>query len=423
MTIAILFGTFVIALIIGIPVSVSLGISAVVSFIYCDIPLVMISQKLFTGIDSASLMAIPLFILAGNIMTDGGISGKIVEFVNCLTGRIRGSLGYTAVLACAIFAALSGSGPATVIAIGSMLYPAMKQMGYPEKTSAGLLAVAGGLGPVIPPSIIMIVYGTLTGVSITDMFAVGLFWGVVTTVVFCLIVAVMANWQKWPKAGVQHQRFKGFLQVLLDSFPALLIPFIILGGIYSGIFTPTESAGIAVVAAIFIGIFVYREIKWTDLPRIFVTSAKGSATVMFIIACASSFSYFFSYTGLSKGISDFVVNSNMSKTVFLLFCFILFLIFGMFMDGTSIAVLLVPLLWPIVQAMGIDGIHFGIMFCIMNSLGCCTPPVAVNIFGIANISKLNVEDVSKGEMPFFIANLAIVIFIILVPQITAFVVP
>lgn len=165
MTIAILFGTFVIALIIGIPVSVSLGISAVVSFIYCDIPLVMISQKLFTGIDSASLMAIPLFILAGNIMTDGGISGKIVEFVNCLTGRIRGSLGYTAVLACAIFAALSGSGPATVIAIGSMLYPAMKQMGYPEKTSAGLLAVAGGLGPVIPPSIIMIVYGTLTGVS------------------------------------------------------------------------------------------------------------------------------------------------------------------------------------------------------------------------------------------------------------------
>ena len=249
MTIAILFGTFVIALIIGIPVSVSLGISAVVSFIYCDIPLVMISQKLFTGIDSASLMAIPLFILAGNIMTDGGISGKIVEFVNCLTGRIRGSLGYTAVLACAIFAALSGSGPATVIAIGSMLYPAMKQMGYPEKTSAGLLAVAGGLGPVIPPSIIMIVYGTLTGVSITDMFAVGLFWGVVTTVVFCIIVAVMANWQKWPKAGVQHQRFKGFLQVLLDSFPALLIPFIILGGIYSGIFTPTESAGIKAMCA------------------------------------------------------------------------------------------------------------------------------------------------------------------------------
>lgn len=418
MIIAILFGTFVIALLIGIPVSISLGISAIVSFIYCDIPLVMIGQKLFTGMDSASLMAIPLFILAGNIMTDGGISSRIVEFVNCLFGRVRGSLGYTAVLACALFAALSGSGPATVIAIGSILYPSMKEMGYPEKTSAGLLAVAGGLGPVIPPSIIMIVYGTLTGVSITKMFTVGMFWGVVTVVVFCAIVAFMANTQKWPTAEVKHRDARGVAKVFLGSLPALLIPIIILGGIYSGKFTPTESAGVAVVVALVIGLFVYRELKLSDLPRILVASAKGSATVMFIIACASSFSYFFSFSGMSKGISNFVINANMSPTVFLLFCFVLLVIFGMFMDGTSIAVLLVPLLYPVVQALGISGIHFGIMFCILNSLGCCTPPVAVNIFGMSNVSKLSVEDISKGEMPFFIANLAIVLFIILFPQIT-----
>ncbi len=423
MTIVILFGTFVTALVIGIPVSVSLGISAIVSYVYSDIPLVMIGQKLFTGMDSASLMAIPLFILAGNIMTDGGISKRIVDFVNCLTYRVRGSLGYTAVLACAIFAALSGSGPATVIAIGSMLYPAMKDMGYPPKTSAGLLAVAGGLGPVIPPSIIMIVYGTLTGVSITKMFAVGMFWGIVTVLVFCGIAAVMAYTQKWPRAQAEHGNFKGFLKIFLNSLPALLIPVIILGGIYSGLFTPTESAGIAVVTALIIGIFVYKELKLKDLPRILTASAKGSAAIMFIIACASSFSYFFSITGLSGGISSFVVNSHMSPTVFLLFCFVLLVVFGMFMDGTSIAVLLVPLLYPVVQSLGIDGVHFGIIFCILNSLGCCTPPVAVNIFGMSNISRLNVEDISKGEMPFFIANLIIVLFIILVPQITLLVCP
>lgn len=422
MIMAILFGTFVIALLIGIPVSVSLGISAIASFMYCDIPLVMIGQKMFTGMDSGSLMAIPLFILAGNVMTDGGISGRIVEFVNCLTGRVRGSLGYTAVLACAIFAALSGSGPATVIAIGSMLYPSMKKMGYPEGTSAGLLAVAGGLGPVIPPSIIMIVYGTLTGVSITKMFTAGMFWGIVTVVVFCAIVAVMSHLQKWPTAEKTCDGLKGFLKIFFGSFPALLIPVIILGGIYSGIFTPTESAGIAVVAALVIGLFVYREIKLSDLPRILVSSAKGSATVMFIISCASAFSYFFSFSGMSRGISEFVVTSNMSPTVFLLFCFVLLVIFGMFMDGTSIAVLLVPLLYPVVQSLHIDGVHFGIMFCILNSLGCCTPPVAVNIFGISNVSGLNVEEVSKGEMPFFIANLIIVLAIILFPQLTMMVV-
>lgn len=418
MIIAILFVTFIVALLIGIPVSISLGISTIVSFIYCDVPLVMIGQKLYTGMDVSSLMSIPLFILAGNIMTDGGISGRIVDFVNCLTGRVRGSLGYTAVLACAIFAALSGSGPATVIAIGSMLYPSMKELGYPEKTSAGLLSVAGGLGPVIPPSIIMIVYGTLTGVSITKMFSAGMFWGIVTALVFCVIVAVMSHTQKWPTAGVKHKNGRELAKIMLGSLPALLVPVIILGGIYSGLFTPTESAGVAVVVAVIIGLFVYRELKLSNLPRILVASAKGSATVMFIIACASAFSYFFSYSGLSKGINDFVVGANMSPTMFLLFCFVLLVIFGMFMDGTSIAVLLVPLLYPVVKTLGIDGVHFGIMFCILNSLGCCTPPVAVNIFGMSNVSKLSVEDVSKGEMPFFISNLVIVLIIILFPQLT-----
>lgn len=200
MTLLILFGTFALALLIGVPVSISLGISSLVSFIYRDIPFVMLGQKIFNGLDSFPLMAIPLFILAGNLMTDGGVSRKIVEFVSYMLGSLRGALAYSAVLACAIFAALSGSGPATVVAIGSMIYPSMAEKKYPLAESAGILTVAGGLGPVIPPSIIMVVYGTLTGCSIKKMFSAGMFWGVFTVVVFCVIILIRSNRGKWPRA-------------------------------------------------------------------------------------------------------------------------------------------------------------------------------------------------------------------------------
>ena len=212
------------------------------------------------------------------------------------------------------------------------------------------------------------------------------------------------------------------LQMIARTLPALAVPLIILGGIYSGFFTPTESAGIACVAAYLIGRFVYKEISLHNLPTILVDSAKQSTVIMFIIACATAFSYFFSYAGLTKSLTQFVLSCHMSPTVFLLFCFVLLVIFGMFMDGTSIAVLLVPLLWPVAKELGIDVIHFGIVFCILNSLGCCTPPVAVNLFGMANISGLSVGEITKGEMPFFIANLCVVLLIIFVPAVTAWVV-
>lgn len=383
MTTLILFGSFVLFLVLGLPVSISLGLSSLVSFFYCGIPIVTIAQRLYTGMDSFPLMAIPLFILAGNLMTAGGISRKIVDFANILTGRVRGGLAYTAILACAIFAALSGSGPATTIAIGAMIYPSMKEIKYPEAQSAGLMAVAGGLGPVIPPSIIMVIYSTLVGCSVTNMFSAGIFWGIFTVIVLAGVVFVISRKDKWPKAGVQKHTARELLGVIARTLPALAVPLIILGGIYSGFFTPTESAG---------------------------------------IACVAAFSYFFSYAGLTKSLTQFVLSCHMSPTVFLLFCFVLLVIFGMFMDGTSIAVLLVPLLWPVAKELGIDVIHFGIVFCILNSLGCCTPPVAVNLFGMANISGLSVGEITKGEMPFFIANLCVVLLIIFVPAVTAWVV-
>ena len=258
MTTLILFGSFVLFLVLGLPVSISLGLSSLVSFFYCGIPIVTIAQRLYTGMDSFPLMAIPLFILAGNLMTAGGISRKIVDFANILTGRVRGGLAYTAILACAIFAALSGSGPATTIAIGAMIYPSMKEIKYPEAQSAGLMAVAGGLGPVIPPSIIMVIYSTLVGCSVTNMFSAGIFWGIFTVIVLAGVVFVISRKDKWPKAGVQKHTARELLGVIARTLPALAVPLIILGGIYSGFFTPTESAGIACVAAYLIGRFVYK---------------------------------------------------------------------------------------------------------------------------------------------------------------------
>ena len=310
MTTLILFGSFVLFLVLGLPVSISLGLSSLVSFFYCGIPIVTIAQRLYTGMDSFPLMAIPLFILAGNLMTAGGISRKIVDFANILTGRVRGGLAYTAILACAIFAALSGSGPAMTIAIGAMIYPSMKEIKYPEAQSAGLMAVAGGLGPVIPPSIIMVIYSTLVGCSVTNMFSAGIFWGIFTVIVLAGVVFVISRKDKWPKAGVQKHTARELLGVIARTLPALAVPLIILGGIYSGFFTPTESAGIACVAAYLIGRFVYKEISLHNLPTILVDSAKQSTVIMFIIACATAFSYFFSYAGLTKSLTQFVLSCH-----------------------------------------------------------------------------------------------------------------
>ena len=411
---------------LGIPIAIVLVLCSMVLMYYggmWDSMFVMIiPQSMLDGANNYPLMAIPFFVFAGEIMTEGGLSKRVVKLAQLIIGRVRGGLAYTAILACAIFAALSGSGPATTIAIGAMIYPSMKEMKYPEAQSAGLMAVAGGLGPVIPPSIIMVIYSTLVGCSVTDMFSAGIFWGIFTVIVLAGVVFVISRKDKWPKAGVQKHTARELLGVIARTLPALAVPLIILGGIYSGFFTPTESAGIACVAAYLIGRFVYKEISLQNLPTILVDSAKQSTVIMFIIACATAFSYFFSYAGLTKSLTQFVLSCHMSPTVFLLFCFVLLVIFGMFMDGTSIAVLLVPLLWPVAKELGIDVIHFGIVFCILNSLGCCTPPVAVNLFGMANISGLSVGEVTKGEMPFFIANLCVVLLIIFVPAVTAWVV-
>lgn len=408
----ILFLIFAVCILIGVPISVSLGLGSLAAVVFGNLGVspAVIAQRIFGGIQSTSIMAIAFFILAGNLMAGGGISRRIVRFANCLIGNIRGSMGVALVIACAFFAALSGSAPATVVAIGSMLYADMVKDGYPEARTAGLLVVSGGLGPIIPPSIIMVLYCTLTGASVTNMFTEGLMIGLVIMCVLIAEVLFFAHKENWPKLAVKRTP-KEVAKIFLDAIPALLTPIIILGGIYSGLLTATESAAIACVWAFIAGTFIYKELTLKDIIPILMKSAKSSAMILFIIAASTAFSWVFTYSGASQALVNFVIAMNLNKTLFCLVVAIILLIFGTFMEGTAIAVLLVPVLWPIASSMGINVIHFGMILCISNVIGTMTPPVAVNIFSAVQVTRsvreLKIGDIAKAEMPFFIGYTAV----------------
>lgn len=407
-----LFAVFAVCIVIGVPIAMALGVGALsaVQFGNLGVSAAVIAQRIFGGLQSTSIMAIAFFILAGNLMASGGISRRIVNFANALIGNVRGSMAIALVVACVFFAALSGSAPATVIAIGSMLYADMVKDGYPEARTAGLLVVSGGLGPVIPPSIIMVLYCTLTGASVTNMFTEGMMIGIVIMIVLIIEVIYFAHKEKWPKLSVKHSGGEIF-KMFIDALPALMTPIIILGGIYSGLLTATESAAVACVWALIAGVVIYKELKVQDLIPIFIKSAKSSAMILFIIAASTAFSWVFTYSGASQAMVNAVVAMNLNKTLFCLVVAIILLIFGTFMEGTAIAVLLVPVLWPIAQAMGINIIHFGMIVCISNVIGTMTPPVAVNIFSAVQVTRsvreLKIGDIAKAELPFFLGYTAV----------------
>lgn len=420
----ILFGTLAVCLVLSVPIAMSLGIASVVTILATPeltVSISAITQRIYGGLESVSIMAIAFFVLAGNLMTEGGISRRLVDFANSIIGGVRGGMAMALVLACAFFAALSGSAPATVLAIGYMLYEDMIRIGYPKERTAGLLVVSGGMGPIIPPSIIMVVYGTLTGASIASMFKSGMFIGIMIMVVLMIEVVYYARKEQWPKA-VTKLNAKDFFTSFLHAIPALMMPIIILGGIYSGILTPTESSAVAVVWSLIAGIFIYREIKIKNLGRIFLESAKGAAMILFIIGTSTAFSWLFTFSGISKIMVSTIVGWNLNTTLFCVVIAILLLIFGTFLEGIAIALLLVPVLWPIAQSMGVHPIHFGMIVCIANVVGTMTPPVAVNIFSAVKVSGLKIGDIAKGQMPFFIGYVAVFFVVVLFPIVSTFLV-
>ncbi len=419
MTGVILFGAFAFLMLAGVPIAVSLGAATMITVFTLDIPVAVIAQRIFTGLDSAAIMAIPFFVLAGNLMSSGGISRRLVEFVNSIVGKARGGMAYAMVAACAFFAALSGSAPATVIAIGSMLYPDIVRLGYPRERAAGLLVVSGGLGPIIPPSIIMVVYGTITNCSIADMFTAGLVAGFMIVIVLVCLCYYLSYKENWPKDEGKIS-LKHFAISSVRALPAAFLPVLILGGIYSGIQTPTESAATAVVYAFLVGVFLYKEISLKDIPTIVLNSAKGSAMILFILGTSTAFSWLFTFSGISRALTEAIISLDMAAVFFALVVAIVLLIFGTFLEGIATCVLLVPVLWPIASSLGINVIHFGMIVCIANVIGTMTPPVAVNLFAASSVTGLKLGQIAKGEMPFLIGFVGVFFLLVLFPWFSTF---
>ena len=417
----ILFLIFAVCVLIGVPISMSLGIGslAAVALGNLGVSPAVIAQRVFGGLQSTSIMAIAFFILAGNLMAGGGISRRIVNFANCLIGNIRGGMSVALVIACAFFAALSGSAPATVVAIGSMLYADMVKQGYPEDRTAGLLVIAGGLGPVIPPSIIMVLYCTLTGASVTNMFSQGMVIGILIMIVLILEALYYAHKEKWPKAETKHTAGE-IGKIFLEAVPALLTPVIILGGIYGGIFTPTEAAAVSVIYSIIVGCVIYRELDLKKLIQCTKNACETTASILIVIGCAAGFSKVLTLGRIPTTVASAMMSLTDSKIVILLLINVLLLIVGCFMETLCAIMILAPILYPVVTAMGVDVTHFGIIMVVNLAIGFITPPLGVNLFVASRVGETTLDTVIKGIIPFLILMIATLLCITYIPAISMF---
>lgn len=414
---ATLMGSLMGFFIIGVPIAIALGFASVVALLYSgDVSLLLVAQRMFTAIDSFSLMAIPFFILAGKLMENGGISKRLVNFANTLTGHHTGGLAIVAIVTSMFFAAISGSSAATVAAVGSILIPSMINKGYHRNFAGAVSSVSGELGIIIPPSVPLILYGVTTNTSIGDLFMAGITPGIVIVISLIILVYVIAKkrgYEKEKKATLA-ETWKAFKDAIL----ALLMPIIILGGIYGGIFTPTEAAVVAVLYAFIIGAFVYREIKLNNLFEIFVSSGITSAIVLFIIANAGIFGLVLSRENIPAMVANFFANITDNPIIFLLLINLLLILVGMFMETSASVIILAPLLTPVAISMGIDPVHFGIIMIVNLALGMCTPPLGVNLFISCQIANVKLTSITRALIPFYFVLIGVLLLLSYVPIIS-----
>ena len=417
-TIAI-FGLLVVLMAIGMPVGVALGLTVLsFMFIFTDVPLESVALKMFTGIEKFEIMAIPFFILAGNFLTHGGVARRMINFATSMVGHMRGGLGMSAVLACALFAAVSGSSPATVVAIGSILIPAMIKQGYPLRFGAGTVASAGGLGILIPPSIVMVMYSVTTNTSVGALFMAGVIPGLLLAFMLGLCTWYVAHKNNYPTLprSTWGERLKHFRK----AFWGLMLIVVVMGGIYSGMFTPTEAAAMSAVYAFFIAVFVYKDLTLKQIPRVLLDSANMSAMLLFIIASAVLFSFILTNEQIPQRMADAIVASGMGPIGFLIVVNILLLVAGALMEPSSIILILAPILFPVAVALGIDPIHFGVMIVVNMEIGMITPPVGLNLFVASGITKAGLTEMSKAVMPWLWTMLAFLMIITYIPSISTF---
>ena len=404
-------------LLIRVPVAISLGLASVTTMLlFGDQSLLSLTQKFFHTMQVYPLLAVPFFILAGAFMTTGGVARRMIAFANALVGHYRGGLAMAALLASAFFAAVSGSAPATVVAVGSVMIVGMVKSGYTKKFAAGVICNAGTLGILIPPSLVMVVYGAVTESSIGRLFIAGILPGIVLTIVMMLTIMVIAYRLDLPRQ--EKADFKTVRRTFREAIWGLLLVVIILGGIYAGIFTPTEAAAVSAVYAFFIAVFVYRDITIKHVPDVLVEAGKITVMLMFIIANAFVFAFLLTTMQIPQAASEFIISMNLPLWGFLLVLNILLLAAGNFMEPTSVILILTPIIFPIAMRMGIDPIHLGIFMVVNMQIGLVTPPVGLNLFVTAGVAKMSLEDTVKASLPWLGVLLAVLMLITFVPWIS-----
>jgi len=401
----------------GVPVAVAIGLVSLLGIILVgDVPFTLVAQRMVTAVDSFPLLAVPFFILAGNLMQQGGLSRRLIEFVSSLVGTLSGGLALAAVLTCMFFAAISGSSAATAAAVGAVLIPAMQEKGYAKEFSSAVVASSGEMGVIIPPSIPMILYGVLASVSIADMFLAGIIPGILVACSVMLVAYFISR--KRGYKGTLKTSPASLLHSFLRAFWALLMPFIILGGIYGGVFTPTEAAVVAVVYGFLVGGVIYREFSVRDIPDILIRSARTTSVIMIIIASASLFGWVLTREQIPQSVAAAVMGISDSPMVYLLLVNVLLLIIGMFFESSAALVILTPILLPIATSLGIDPVHFGIIMIVNLAVGMVTPPLGVNLFIMCNIAKIGIESITRALLPFFVVLVIDILIITYVPALS-----
>jgi C4-dicarboxylate transporter DctM subunit len=417
MNATIIFVLLIVLMLTGMPISISLGLTVLTfMFTMTSVPIESVAMKLFTGIEKFEIMAIPFFILAGNFLTHGGVARRMINFASDMVGHWHGGLALAGVLACALFAAVSGSSPATVVAIGSIILPAMVKQGYPKRFGAGVITTSGALGILIPPSIVMVMYSVTTNTSVGQLFMAGVVPGLLLAFLLGLTTWFLAkkhNYPRMPKA-TWAARWTSFRRCAWG----LLLIVIVMGGIYSGKFTPTEAAAMAAVYAFFIAVFVYKDLKIKQVGKVLLDSASLSAMLLYIITNAMLFSFLMTNENIPQAMAEWITNKGLGVVTFLLVVNLLLLLAGNVMEPSSIVLIMAPILFPVAMKLGIDPVHFGILIVVNMEVGMCHPPVGLNLYVASGITKMGISELTVAVLPWLLTMLGFLVLVTYVPQLS-----
>lgn len=413
----IIFTLLLLLMMTGMPISIALGLT-VLTFLFTmtTVPIESVALKLFTGIEKFEIMAIPFFILAGNFLTHGGVARRMINFAVSMVGHWHGGLALAGVLACALFAAVSGSSPATVVAIGSIILPAMVKQGYPKGFGAGVITTSGALGILIPPSIVMVMYSVSTNTSVGKLFMAGVIPGLLLAFFLGLTTWYLARKHNYPrmKKATWAERFVAFRK----SAWGLSLIVIVMGGIYSGMFTPTEAAAVAAVYAFIIAVFVYKDMSLKKVPKVLIDSAAMSAMLLYIITNAVLFSFLMTSENIPQAMAGWILDSGFGMISFLLVVNILLLLAGNVMEPSSIVLIMAPILFPVAMKLGIDPVHFGIIMVVNMEVGMCHPPVGLNLYVASGITKMGISELTVAVLPWLCTMLGFLLLVTYVPVIS-----